>query len=273
MNNRNLKSTRNWTILNLLFFFLTLAINYLGSSGFFNNMGQKEISDKYMTLITPAGFAFSIWGVIYSLVFLTLIYFFIKRKDRRVGNLVQKISPLFIISSLMNIGWIISFSYELLAISTILIFAMLFSLLLIVEKIYKNRGQGPYLLPGIAFSLYGAWVFIATILNISLYLVQINWTGFGISDSIWTIGILFAAMAMTLFYLSIYKNAVFPLSLAWAFFGIYSSYTRGEINPPMAATIEIVLLIGIGFFILASLVTFIKNKNSIFPKKRSLYDR
>lgn len=266
MKSINRKKVNMWAILNLLFFFATLIVNYLGSSGFFNNMGQKDVSDKYMTLITPAGFAFSIWGVIYSLVFISLIYFIIKRKDRRVASLIEKISPLFILSSLMNMGWIVLFSYELLGLSTLMIFGMLFSLLLIVERIYKNRRDLPYFLPGLAFSLYGAWVFIATILNISLYLVQQNWDGFGISDSIWTIIMLVAAMGLTLIYLLIYKNAVFPLSLAWAYFGIYKSYTSGVLNPPMASIIQIVLLIGIGVFILSSIVTFIKNKKSIFPK-------
>lgn len=263
-------STKMWTISNLFFYFLTLGINYLGSSGFFNGMGQKDISDKYTTLITPATFAFSIWGIIYGLLLATLIYFFIKRKDERVSRLVQIISPLFILSSLFNIGWIISFSYEMLGISTILIFGMLFSLILIIEKVYKNREEVSYTLPGISFTLYSAWVFIATVINIALFLVQQNWGGFGISSSIWTIVVLFIAIGFVLFYLSQYKNAVFPISIAWGFFGIYSSYSRGVLTSPMASTIQIVLLFGMAVFLLSIVVTFVGNGNSIFPKKTSL---
>ena len=65
-----------WTIANLLVFLASLVVNYLGASGFFNGMGQAEVSRKYPTLITPNGFAFSIWGVIYTLLLATLIYFF-----------------------------------------------------------------------------------------------------------------------------------------------------------------------------------------------------
>lgn len=68
-----------WTIANLLVFFMTLGVNYLGATGFFNGMDQSDISSKYQTLITPSGFAFSIWSVIYILVFATLVYLFIKR--------------------------------------------------------------------------------------------------------------------------------------------------------------------------------------------------
>lgn len=266
MNKKSLKATKMWTILNLLFFVATLVINYLGSSGFFNNMGQKEVSDKYTTLITPAGFAFSIWGVIYSLLLISLVYFFVKRKDSKVSKLVNMISPLFIASSIFNMSWIVSFSYEMLGVSTILIFGMLISLLLIVEKIYKNRASVPHKLAGMSFTLYASWVLIATFLNISLFLVQKNWAGFGISSSIWTIVVLFIAVGFILFYLSLYKNAAFPISAAWAFFGIYNSYTSGRLSPPMSSIIQGVLIFGMGVFIVAIIIIFVRNNNSIFPK-------
>lgn len=267
MNGKSLKRTKMWTIFNLIFYFATLGINYLGSSGFFNGMSQKDISDKYTTLITPASFAFAIWGVIYGLLLITLIYFLVKGKDSRLSNLIHRISPLFIASSLFNMGWIISFSYEMLGLSTILIFAMLISLMLIIEEIYKRRAEILYTLPGISFTLYTSWVLIATIINVSLFLVQRNWAAFGISSSIWTIITLFIAIGFLLFYLSIYKNAVFPISLAWGFFGIYSSYNSGILSPPMASIIQAVLLLGIGIFILSIGITFVKNGNSIFPRR------
>lgn len=269
MNEKKNISTTMWAVLNIIFYISTLAINYLGSSGFFNDMSQKDISDKYTTLITPATFAFSIWGVIYGLLLITLIYFFVKRKDHKVSKAIQLISPLFIASSLFNIGWIVTFSYEMLGISTILIFAMLFSLIIIIEKIYKNRVEIPYILPIISFTLYSAWVFIATVINIALFLVQKNWGGFGISSSIWTIIVLFIAIAFVLFYLSQYKNAIFPISVAWGFFGIYKSYSSGRLAAPMASTIQIVLLVGIAIFVLSIVMTFVKNGNSILPSDKS----
>lgn len=264
---KEILTTKSWAILNLVVFFLTLAINYLGSSGFFNGMGQAEVSGKYTTLVTPAGFAFSIWGVIYTLLLITLMYFLVKSNDKKVSKLVQMISPLFILSSLLNMGWIISFSYEMVGISTLLILGMVISLLLIVERIYKNSAELPSTLAGISFTLYGAWVFIASILNSAIFLVKQNWDGFGISDSIWTIVILFVAIGFVMFYLSLYNNAVFPISLAWAFFGIYSSYSSGRLTSDMAPIIQGVLIFGIAVFILSIIVTFVKNEYSIFPRE------
>lgn len=48
----------------LIMFILTVVFNILTSTGVIGKT-QKELSDKYMTLITPPGYAFSIWGVIY----------------------------------------------------------------------------------------------------------------------------------------------------------------------------------------------------------------
>lgn len=266
MKGSTLRKTKLYAIANLVFYFLTLGINYLGSTGFFNDMGQKDISDKYMTLISPAPFAFSIWGVIYTLLLATLVYFFIKRKDENVGKLIRLVSPLFIASSIFNMGWIVLFSYEQLGISTLLILGMLFSLIVIVQKIYTQRAQFPSTLAGVSFTLYSSWVFIASILNISLFLVQQEWNGFGLSDSIWTIVILFVAVGFVFFYLTRYKNAAFPLPIAWAFFGIYSAYTSGILNASMATAIQTVLIAGIVLLLLASVWTFIKNDNGLFPK-------
>ncbi|WP_367619077.1 tryptophan-rich sensory protein [Planococcus shixiaomingii] len=198
------------------------------------------------------------------MLLITLVYLFVKRKDRNISKLILLISPLFIVSSLCNMSWIIAFSYERLGISTLLIFGMLFSLLTIVERIYKNRFEFPSTLAGLSFTFYGSWVFIATIVNISLFLVQLEWNGFGISDSIWTIIILMVAIAFVLFYLSRYKNAAFPIPIAWAFFGIYSSYASGRFDPDMSTAIQGVLLAGIAIFLIAVVWRFIKNGNSLF---------
>lgn len=247
------------TILNIVFFLAVLVVNYLGSSGFFNNMGQAEVSAKYQTKVTPNGFAFSIWGVIYTLLLITLVYYFFQRNDPAVHELIRLTSGLFILSSLFNMGWIVAFSYEKLGISTVFIFGLLFSLMIIIERIYIHRADFPSTLAGTAFTLYASWVLIATILNIALLLVQKQWQGFGRSESVWTITILFVTIAFVVFYITLYQNAVFPIALAWAFYGIYSSYTEGKIQAEMSVSIQKVLIFGIAFFALLTIFLFVRN--------------
>lgn len=71
--------TKAW--LNLVLFLVTLAVNTLGALGFINGMSQKEISDTYPTLITPSASTFSIWGVIYVLLLIALVYMVVKHQD------------------------------------------------------------------------------------------------------------------------------------------------------------------------------------------------
>lgn len=69
-------------------------------------MSQKAISDKYHTLITPAPFTFSIWGIIYLLVLLSLIMMIAKEKETKVKILINIFTPIFLLSSILNILWI-----------------------------------------------------------------------------------------------------------------------------------------------------------------------
>src|SRR5690606_35002549 len=108
------------------------------------------------------------------------------------------------------------------------------------------------------------WVTIATVVNVSLLLVQLEWNGFGISYSVWTLIILAVAVAFVLIYLTKYKNAAYPLPLAWAFFGIYGSYASGRVDPELAAAIQGFLIAGIVIFLIAAIWRFIKNGNSLF---------
>ena len=60
------KTKKAWS--NAILLAVTLVINTLGAIGFINGLSQKQISDMYVTLITPSPSTFSIWGVIYSLL-------------------------------------------------------------------------------------------------------------------------------------------------------------------------------------------------------------
>lgn len=264
---KKVKSNRKLAIIDLILFLISLGVNYLGASGAINNMSQKDVSLKYTTLITPANFAFSIWGLIYSLIFITLVYFIIKSNDIKISRGIEIISPLFIITCIFNIFWIISFSYELIALSSIFILAILISLMLLIEKINKFRDEISKNLLGLTFTLYASWVFIASIINISVFLTKINWSGFGISYSVWTIIILIIAILLVSLYSYIYKNAIFPSGVAWGFFAIYSSYNNGKFTPPLSNQIMSILILGIGVYLLVMLIVFIKNNYGIFNKR------
>lgn len=258
-------NTKVWIISLLIIFLLTLFVNSLGAKGFFNGKGQAEVSAKYPTFITPNNFAFSIWGVIYTLLLITLLYFFFQRKDPAVTELIHAISGLFILTSLFNMAWIVSFSYEKMASSTFFILGMLLSLMTIVKEIQATNPSLGRTLAGTSFTLYASWVFIATFINFAVFFIQKEWNRFGLSDSIWTLVILMIAIIFVSSYVFVYQNAVFPIALAWAFYGIYSSYQEGKIKAERAASIQKLLLTGIAIFFFWIVYSFMINGLAIFP--------
>lgn len=255
-----------WVSLALLgLFFITLLVNALGARGFFNGKGQAEVSANYQSYITPNNFAFSIWGVIYSLLLVTLIYLFLQRTDPAVATVIDSVSGLFVIASILNMAWIVSFSYEKMGISTIFIFGMMLSLMTIIERLYALSPSFVRSLTSLSFSLYASWVLIATFINFATFFIQKEWNRFGLSDSFWTIVILLLTILFASSYVFIYQNAVFPIALAWAFYGILDAYRKGKVEPSQKESIQKVLRAGIVIFSLFIVFTFVRNGWMILP--------
>lgn len=252
--------TKAWVNLGLLL--LTLGVNFLGGTGRINNMSQGEVSDSYHTLITPAGFTFSIWSVIYGLLLICMITMVVKHEDRYYKEVIERISPFLWLSYLTNIIWIVLFSYVQIGLSTLFIFAYLFSLNFILMQLKGLSQNREWLLP-LTFGMNTGWLFIASVVNVAAFLVQIDWQGFGVSDSTWAAIIMVVAVLLALIVLLIVQNAAFPLPIAWAFFGIFkelqSSGSNGLLG--MISLVSMVFLMGITIFI------FIRNEKSIYPTR------
>src|SRR5574344_2139629 len=96
--------------INGLFLIVTLVINTLGAVGLINGLTQKQISDMYVTLITPSPTTFSIWSIIYSLLIISVIVMIVKRNEPYYQKAIEEITLLFRISCILNIAWIVAFS-------------------------------------------------------------------------------------------------------------------------------------------------------------------
>ena len=55
-----------YKISNVAFYVLNVVVTYLSMTGIFGPT-NSDLSQKYQTLVTPAGWAFSIWGAIFIL--------------------------------------------------------------------------------------------------------------------------------------------------------------------------------------------------------------
>ncbi|MHC1720146.1 MAG: tryptophan-rich sensory protein [Clostridiaceae bacterium] len=250
---------------NLLFLAVTLVINTFGAIGLINGLSQKQISDMYLTLITPSPATFRIWSVIYSFLLIAMIVMIIKKDDHYYQRAIDNISLLFRISCILNVAWIVSFSFLLVEISVLFILGFVNTLALISLKLLKIREGKRWLLP-VSFGLYGGWLFIATVVNTAAALIKMKWSGFGLTHENWGCIMLVVAILLLVGVLLKIRNAVFPLPLAWAYFGIYQFLQSPEGFKGVFATLQTVSLVGMVVLTIISAVLFYRNHFSVLPE-------
>jgi hypothetical protein len=227
---------------NIAAFILTVIVNGLaGSTTLIGGQDTAAVSDKYPTLITPAGYVFAIWGVIYLLLGVFVVYSALPKQ--KGSDFVARIGWLFVLSSILNIAWLFVWQYEILVVSAAIISAFLLSLIAIYLRlnIGKERVKlSEKLAVHLPFSVYLGWLSIATIANISITLVAYNWDGFGISPEVWAILIVAVVLVLTMFILGIRKDIAYALVVVWALLGI--SVNQSNANVVLATQVGAVIV-------------------------------
>jgi len=240
------------SILSATSYFAMVYVNFLANSLPINNRSTGEISDAYQNLFAPAGLTFSIWGLIYLLLGGFVVYQFIK-KDQKTDELISKINPLFILSSIANILWIFAWHYDYIGISVLIMSTMLFLLIKIAGLVNKDKLTFPKnILVRTPFSVYFGWITVATIANITVFLVSLGWNGFGIADFIWTAIILVIGATIGIARINKDKNRAYGLVLVWAYSGIllkHLSVNGFQGQYPLVIITTIICLLSFLFFI------------------------
>ncbi len=252
--------------INGLFLVITLLINTLGALGLINGLSQKQISDMYITLITPSPATFSIWSVIYLLLIISMIVMIVKKNDAYYQRAIDEITFLFRISCILNIAWIVAFSFVQIELSTLFIIGFVITLSLICLKLRKIQVGKRLLLP-LTFGLYTGWLFIATVVNIAAALVKLQWNGFGTGNETWAIIVLGVAVILVFIVLQRIRNAAFPLPIAWAYLGIYQFLTSPEGFKGEFGLLQITSLVGMAVLIGMSAILLYQNHFALLPEK------
>ncbi len=246
----NRPKMRLWAWLNMVLFLIVVAVNYAGAAGLINGMSQKAVSAMFATLITPAGFAFAIWGVIYLLQLALLIQLIINHKQSNFAELITQISPLYWLSAIVNIAWTISFSYLNMLVAVVFIVLLLVFLTLICKKLLDNYKLTQFKLAAVAFGLYAGWVSVATVVNIAAWTVQIEWNGFGLARATWAMIALVLALVLVSLITYKIKNITYLLGVLWAYFAILMAHKSPQLFNNAYGGIQIVLIMGMVYILL-----------------------
>jgi hypothetical protein len=232
-------------VVNLLLFAAVVYVNTLAVTLPINGKSTGQLSDQYPNLFVPAGFTFSIWGVIYLLLMVFVVYqIWVSFNSKSSQKFTPKSQILFGLTHLLNIAWILAWHYELVALSVAIMLAFLTTLILIFlnnQKI-KNKTALEIIAIDTPINVYLGWISVATIANITALLVHIGWQGLPLSASTWAIIMLSIGATLAVFMLFRRKNYAYALVVIWAYYGIYAKRQTSE-NPEIAQMA--LLLIGI----------------------------
>jgi benzodiazapine receptor len=207
---------------NILFYALTVVVNSLaGGTTLLGGQLTSAVSDANPTLITPAGYVFSIWGIIYVLLGVFVVYQALpSQKGKEYQN---RIGWLFALSSLINILWLFLWQYNYLSVSVVLMFVLLATLILIYLRVGIGKSKVTLrerLAVHLPFSVYLGWITVASIANVAVTLVSLGWDGFGISPETWAILVVAVALIITMLMLITRKDVAYSLVIIWALVGI-----------------------------------------------------
>ncbi len=223
-----MKKIRQLAIANFITFIIHVCLSYASQFKLINANDVGDVSDTYPSLFTPAGFTFSIWGVIYTALLALTIYHLVmttrKGIDDPANQDVLRIGPWFIINNLATAAWTIAWTGELLLLSVILIFIQLVSLIIIHRAltIYDlSRSGRSKVFTQFPLSIYLGWISIATIANTSSYLASLEWTG-GLGAETWTVIMIAVAVMLTAVVVFTRRNVFYGLVIIWALYGILS---------------------------------------------------
>ena len=235
-----------------------LMVNILAILLPLNNLTTGELSDALPNLFVPIGFTFSIWSVIWLLLLGYLVVQFRIAYGRGSDSVFwSRTSPFssrvvgawFPLNMGLNAGWIFAWHYQFVGLSVLIMFALLATLVVMflrVDHAVASAEGGRF--ARVPISVYFGWITIATIANVTAFLVSVNWGGWGVSDVVWTVFVIAVGLAVTLAMLIRRHDIAFSAVAVWAFLGIAAKrIAEGTPEGPAVLVSAIVAVVVIVF--------------------------
>lgn len=193
----------------------------IGARGLFGRT-TAEVSARYPVMVTPAGYVFAIWGLIYVALLTYCVAQFLK--PLRSSRLPDRLAWPLVLSNIVNLLWLVAWHALFISLTALLMATLLVSLV----QAYL-RAHGPwanissryeYWTVRVPISLYLAWISVATISNIAIALYAGGWRGGPVPEVWWAAALLLIGAGIAAGALVRNQDAVFALVFVWAFVGI-----------------------------------------------------
>jgi len=236
-------------IANVVAFVVVVIVNILANLLPLNGRTTASISDSYPTLITPAGYVFSIWGVIYALLLVFTV--FQALPSNRGKPFLRQVGYFFLLSSLANAVWLFMWHYGYIALSVVPMFVLLASLIFIYIRLQIGRSavtMREKLGVHVPFSVYLGWITVASIANVAAAAVSLDLDGLGLGEVTWAVLVIAIALLITLGVIVTRRDIAYSLVLVWALVGIalkQSSYQSIVWSAGVSAVVILVAVVAV----------------------------
>lgn len=227
---------------------LAVAMGYLGNALELNGNSIGSLSDEYGALFTPAGYAFSIWGLIYLGLF---GYSYHQLKESFAGRkpaYLLKSGPWFFLANLANAAWVPIWLYEFTGLSVLIMGVILFSLLMVIFRTDMemwNPSLKTFLFVWWPICIYTGWITVAFLTNVAVYMKKMNLEDWLLTEVQWTIFFILLAGLLNIAAV-VYRNLrEFGLVGVWALVAIFIKHFSSRDDIAFTALISAVLVLGV----------------------------
>lgn len=252
--NKRMDKLKNYNkYLAVLMFLVMILANAVVNIFRLNGTTTGDVSNSYPNLFAPIGLTFAIWGIIYLLLGLYSVRQFgiwRGKQSARTDKLITTLTPLYIATSVINTIWVFAWQYKIIWLSLILIVCLLVVLakintILDVDEVERGKN---YWLIKLPFSVYFGWVTVATIANVTVWLVSIHWSQWGLSEEFWTITVMTIGALIGVVNALRLRSAAYILVFAWAYLGILLKHISSQYYDSRYPLVILSAVLSLGVF-------------------------
>jgi hypothetical protein len=217
-------SADNWRrIATIGAFLLSIALNVAANAVPLNGQTTAEISNRFDVFVVPAGYVFSIWGLIYLGQLAFTVDQAIARGSRE--ELFRRVGWLPALVGVLNASWIVAWHWEVFPLTVVIMVALLVTLIGIHLRLREAEDAGwidevARWSTRVPFSVYLGWITVATIANVASVLAWAGFDGFGIAGEAWAVVVLLVGLAIATAFVLRERDPAYGLVIVWAYAGI-----------------------------------------------------
>ena len=195
-----------------------ILVNFLANALPINGQTTGDVTRGYEVYFIPAGYAFSIWSLIYLGLVVYSVYLSLAVARGRGADTALAIAPWYLLTAVANACWLIAWHHNQFPLSMLLMVVLLAALIVIYRKLVVRPADSKFELWSvhIPFRIYLGWISVATIANATITLDDAGWNGFGIAEPTWGVIMIAVATVLGLAMAFLHADAAYVAVVIWA---------------------------------------------------------